>query len=116
MEAAQHGTKPHCLDKPPVAKGYPIAVHGGQHHVGDEGSFNAGISRTEAAAALQGDRLPTDPPVIGKRLSPAPVAWGNKSVGAEKHDATGAQADKVLREAHRASGKDHPANLGRTEE
>ena len=113
IEAAQHGTKPHCLDKPPVAKGYPIAVHGGQHHTGEDGSFNAGISRTAAAAALQGGKLPTDPPDVVKKLSPAPVAWMNKSVGAEQHDATGAQARKILQDAYEASGPDHPANLGK---
>jgi hypothetical protein len=112
IEAAQHGTKPHCLDKPPVAKGYPIAVHGGMHHVSGD-AFNAGISPTAAAAALQGGKLPTDPPKVGKVTAHAPVAWNQKSVGAERHDATGAQANKVLQEAYRASGKDHPNNLGR---
>lgn len=112
-EAAYHGTKPHVFGKPPVAKGYAVAIHGGQHHVGEDGTFNAGISRTKSAAALQGGKLPTDPPTIGKRLPTPAVSWGQKSVGAEKHDASGAQAKKILNEAYAASGVDHPANFGR---
>ena len=113
MEAAEHGVKPHCLDKPPQAKGYPVATAWGQHHVGEDGTRRTGVSRTEAASALRGGKLPTDPPVIGKKLSPAPVAWMNKSVGAEQHDATGTQTRKILQDAYAASGVDHPANLGK---
>lgn len=93
-------------------KGSPVHVHGSMHHVTD-GTFNAGVSKTEAAAALTGYTLPTDPPVVvGKKLTPAPVAWGNKSVGAEQHDASGAQARKILQDGYAASGPDHPARLG----
>ena len=111
MEAAEHGVKPHCLDKPPRAKGYPIATAWGQHHVGEDGTRQTGVSRTESAAALRGGKLPTDPPVIGKKLSPAPVTWGNRSVGAEQHDASGAQANKILQDAVEASGPDHPVRM-----
>ncbi len=48
------------LGKPGRAKGYAVEVHSGMSHVTD-GAFNAGISRTESAAALQGYKLPTDP-------------------------------------------------------
>ena len=57
----------------------PVPVHGGQHHVGPNGEFNAGISSTAAAAALAGGKLPTDPPVIGKRLAPVELHPGMKS-------------------------------------
>lgn len=107
MEAQQHA----ILGKPGKPKGYPIAVAAGQHHVGEDGQGYTGVSRTESAAALQGDKLPTDPPVIRKRLYPAPIAWGQKSVGAEKHDATGEQARKILTDAYAVSGVDHPHNM-----
>jgi len=57
----------------------PVPVHGGMHHVGPNGEFNAGISATAAAAALAGDKLPTDPPTIGKRLSPPAISPGMRS-------------------------------------
>ena len=60
MEAQQHDKA--ILGKPAKAKGYPVAVHDAMHHVQD-GAFNAGISKTESAAALQGYELPTDPAV-----------------------------------------------------
>ena len=68
MEAAEHGVKPHCLNKPSKAKGYSVAVAWGQRHVGEDGTTQTGVSRTEAASALRGGKLPTDPPVIAKRL------------------------------------------------
>jgi hypothetical protein len=113
MEAAEHGVKPHCLDKPPQAKGYPVATAWGQHHVGEDGTRQTGVSRTEAASALRGGKLPTDPPDVVKTLPTPAASWGNKSVGAERHDATGEQARKILQDAYAASGPDHPANLGK---
>lgn len=38
----------------------PPVVHDGMHHTQD-GAFNAGVSKTESASALQGYQLPTDP-------------------------------------------------------
>jgi hypothetical protein len=71
-------------------------------HVGEDGTHQTGVSRTESAAALKGGWSPTDPPNIVKKLAPAKVAWGQKSVGAEQHDSTGSQARKVLEEGHPA--------------
>jgi hypothetical protein len=53
-------------------------VHGGQSHR-DGGTHNAGISRTASAAALDGYKLPTDPPVVVKRLPIPAVNPGTPS-------------------------------------
>lgn len=111
MEAQQH-TKA-ILGKPAKAKGYPIVTAWGQHHVGEDGTRQTGVSRTEAASALRGGKLPTDPPVVGKTFKAPAVTWGNKSVGAEQHDTTGKQARKILQDAVEASGPDHPENMAR---
>jgi hypothetical protein len=97
MEAAQHGTKPHCLDKPPQPKGHDIAVHGSMNHIQD-GAFNAGISKTAAAAALRGGKLPTDPPTVGKVFKVPEVTRGMKS-DPERGHYDPANAVKVFSEA-----------------
>jgi CBS domain-containing protein len=87
----------------------PAPVHGGMHHVGDDadGTFNAGISRTAAAAALTGGKLPTDAPVIGKVLSKPAIAWGSESQS-DVHRQLGAA---IMREALTTAPNDHPAKL-----
>ncbi len=58
------------------AKGGPVAVAFGQHHVGEDGTLQTGVSRTESAAALRGGKLPTDPPVVGKVFAVPGVTRG----------------------------------------
>ncbi len=116
MEAADHGTKPHCLDKPPKAKGYPIAEAWGQHHVDESGTLQTGISRTESAAALRGGKLPTDPPTVGKVF---PVPGVTRGLEAHSNDVERGyfdpeNANKVWTEGLEHAGPDHPHRLGAT--
>ncbi len=53
----------------------PIVAHGGMSHQTKDG-LAAGISRTQSAAALDGDKLPTDRPAVGKRLDPVALHPG----------------------------------------
>ena len=81
-----------------LAKGGEVAVAFGQHHVGEDGVLQTGISRTAAAAALRGDKLPTDPPVVAKRLPIPAVTWGNKPDPERSHYEP-ENANKVVGEA-----------------
>ncbi len=85
-------------------KGSPVFAHGAMHHTQD-GVFNVGISKTASAAALAGYKLPTDPPIEGKRVAPAALhpsmaserrSGPEGSVGAKYDPRSG---DKVLSEA-----------------
>ncbi len=101
MEAADHGVKPHCLDKPSKVKGQTVVpVHGSMHHVGEDGTLQTGVSRTESAAALRGYWSPTDPAKQhGSKSLPVPgVAWGNKS-DPERGSYDPSSANKVIGEA-----------------
>ena len=112
MESQQHDKA--ILGKPAKAKGYPLAVHDAMHHVQD-GAFNAGISKTESAAALQGYELPTDPVVQhGNKQLPIPAC----------HSATPSRADRSAYDPKsgraildqgiaETGGPDHPANMKR---
>lgn len=51
----------------------PPVVHDGMSHI-EGGAFNAGVSKTESASALQGFWLPTDPEVQHRGKQFAPVA------------------------------------------
>ncbi len=81
-------------------KGYPIAVAWGQHHVGEDGTRQTGISRTESAAALTGYKLPTDPAKQhGSKMVPVPgVTRGMKSDPERGHYDPG-MAHRVVGEA-----------------
>ena len=83
-------------------KGYPIAVAWGQHHVGEDGTQQTGISRTESAAALTGYKLPTDPAKQhGSKMVPVPgVTRGMKSDPERGHYDPG-MAHRVVGEACR---------------
>ncbi len=78
-------------------KGYPIHVHGGQTHR-DGGTVNTGISRTASASALQGGKLPTNPPVVAKRL-PIPRPNSGTPSRAERGVFDPNRANKVMSEA-----------------
>jgi ribonuclease PH len=71
----------------------PVAITPGMVHVKD-GTVNAGISATAVAAALAGGALPTDPPTIGKVLTPVTISPGMRSrttpTNDEQHRALGA--------------------------
>lgn len=108
QERQQH---PNALLRPGQPKFSVVPVHGGMSHVGEDGTHQTGVSRTASAAALTGYKDPTTPPDVVKTFAPAKVAWGNKSVGSEQHDVSGAQAKKILQEGVAASGPDHPITM-----
>ena len=112
MEFQQHDKA--ILGKPARAKGYPVAVHDAMHHVQD-GAFNAGISKTESAAALQGYTLPTDPVVQhGTKSLPItachPHMQSDPQRGVYDPESGRAILDQAIAET---GGPDHPANMKR---
>jgi len=74
----------------------PIVAHGGMSHQTKDG-LAAGISRTQSAAALDGDKLPTDRPAVGKRLDPVALHPGmtarQHAEFAAQHESGGSAAD-----------------------
>jgi hypothetical protein len=84
-------------------KGYPVATAWGQHHVGEDGTGQTGISRTESAAALTGYKLPTDPAVQhGSKKLPVPACNTGTPSRPERGNYKPAIADALTGEATRA--------------
>jgi len=99
VEAAEHGTKPHCLGKPPRPKGYPIYFH--------DGTAGRGYDSNP------GNPLNAGPP-IGKRLAPPMLSPGMRSrTNEDQFRATLADLGKlVLDEAGNNSAGDDRRALG----
>jgi hypothetical protein len=94
------------------AKGGPVAVAFGQHHVGEDGNLQVGISRTAAASALRGDTAPTDPPKIGKVFAVPGVTRGMEAHAndSDRGHAVRALGDAVWADAL-AGSKEHTSGL-----
>ena len=107
MEAADHGTKPHCLGKPPKPKGYPIQIHDGMR------STNARTGTSEwGGHGASYDANPANPlnagPPQGKRRVPPMPSPGMRSrtnEGTVKPSMADESA-RILNEAAAAPGSD----------
>jgi hypothetical protein len=107
MEAAEHGTKPHCLNKPPKPKGYPIQIHDGMR------STNARTGTSEwGGHGASYDANPANPlnagPPRGKRLSPPMPSPGMRSRINENvvKPPLADESARILNEASNAKGSD----------
>lgn len=114
MEAADHGTKPHCLGKPPKPKGYPVHIHDGMR------STNARTGTLEwGGHGASYDANPANPlnagPPRGKKLAPVMASPGMKDQSATPFAddiSRAAQAKAVLDEAANNSAGDDRRALG----
>jgi hypothetical protein len=114
MEAAEHGTKPHCLGKPPVAKGYPVQIHDGMR------STNPKTGTLEwGGHGASYDTNPANPlnsgPPRGKRLTPVMASPGMKDQSATPFAddvSRAANAKAILDEAGNNSAGDDRRALG----
>jgi hypothetical protein len=94
----------------------PLPVHGQSYHVKDSLLYQS-VSATQVAAALAGDKLPTDPPVIGKTLRPVSVTPGMRNRTSPGSEAAHAELGRAIWDAALATApSDHPAKLSRNGE
>jgi hypothetical protein len=90
-------------DGAPNSKREPVAAHDGMKHTADDGSKLTGLSRTQSAAILQGDKLPTDRPAIVKvlpKVEPHPAQNPNRTDRGSHVDGLG---DALMAEAERGA-------------
>ncbi len=107
MEAADHGTKPHCLGKPPKPKGYPIMIHDGMRSTNRNTGTNEWGGHGASYDANPANPLNAGPPQ-GKRLSPPmPKPGMVRQQNSDKVQASIAdESARVLNEAGSAPGSD----------
>jgi len=109
MEAAEHGTKPHCLGTPGKAKGYPVQIHDGMRSTnphtgasewgGHGASYDANAANPLNAGPPRGKRYTETKPVPGQRSRINDPVGGGVVVNGRNpaHDAAMLNADQLLR-------------------
>ena len=108
MEAADHGTKPHCLNKPPKVKGYTVHPHDGMR------STNPHTGKSEwGGHGASYDANPANPlkagPPRGKVLSPVQPSPTMRSRTNEDQlkPSVADELARILNEANSARGMDY---------